>query len=710
MRWVIDSKRRRATALAAAVCVALVAPLGATTDAWAEGGQILPAGTGEVVPNSYVVVFKDTVAADQVPARAGALAVRFGGRTGHVFRTAVHGFEVSMPEPAARRLAADPSVAYVQHNGIYHIASTETPTPSWGLDRTDQRSLPLDNAYTFPSIAAGVKAYVIDTGIRLSHTDFGGRAVSGVDEVDGGPADDANGHGTHVAGTIGGLRHGVAKGVTLVAVRVLDANGGGTTANVVAGIDWVTQDHQPGELAVANMSLGGAADRTIDAAVTRSIDDGIVYGVAAGNGDGLGHPLDACTISPARVPAAITVGATTTTDARSAATNFGTCVDIFAPGVGITSDWNGGDTDTRTISGTSMATPHVVGAAAIVLAQNPTLTPLNVRDLLVESATTGAVTNGGPGSPDRLLYCCQVMVTSTAVTRNADGRMTLFAADSGQYVWTRTQVTAGSDTWSNWSLFATALSTIAAKTNGNGLIEVFGADGTGVMWHRWQTAPNSTSWAAWEVFATALSHAPSTMSVAAAANGGLTFFSLDPIGRIWGRVQYIGANGSNGGGTWSEWGLMDGTLTAITAQTNGNGLIELFGTDASFGMVWHRWELVHNTGTWSPWMYFDTLVGQPSTVTTAAGPVGPLVVLATDGAARIWGRTEYIAPNGGNGGSWSPWAQLDGALTGITAIGDPDGRIELFGVDGWGKLFHRKELAAGTGTWSAWETVNRPNG
>ncbi|GIH03857.1 hypothetical protein Rhe02_19240 [Rhizocola hellebori] len=701
------SNGRRGPYLATMAAVAVVTAIsfGTATDARADTGQIRAAGTADVVADSYLVAFKDTVAKERVSAKASELAARFHGRTGHLFHTAVRGFAVSMSQRDAKRLAADPSVAYVQQNGIYRVADTQSPAPSWGLDRIDQRNLPLNNAYTHPTFASGVKAYVIDTGIRLTHTDFGGRAVSGVDEIDGGTADDANGHGTHVAATIGGSTFGVAKGVTLVAVRVLDASGSGTTADVIAGIDWVTEDHQPGELAVANMSLGGAADSLLDAAVKRSIDDGIVYGVAAGNNN-----RDACQGSPARVPAAITVGATTIGDARASFSNFGSCVDIFAPGAGITSAWNGSDSDARTISGTSMATPHVVGAAAIALAQNPSLEPFNVRDFLVELATGGVVTDRGSGSPDKLLFCCPVSVTSTTVTPNADGRLTMFAADSGHSVWTRTQLAPGSGTWSNWTRFATALSTIVAKTNGNGLIEVFGADETGRVWHRWQAAPNSASWSTWEVFATALSDAPSAMAVAAAANGGLTFFALDDIGRIWGRVQYIGSNGSNGGGSWSPWGQLDGTLSAITAQTNGNGLIELFGV-APDGLVYHRWELVHNTGSWAPWEYFGASLPLPSTISATVVPNGPVVVFGTDSSARIWGRLAYIGPNGSNGGgSWSPWGQLDGALTGITAITGPDRRNELFGVDGWGKLFHRKELAPISGSWSPWESVTRPNG
>ena len=389
-------------------------------------GQIRPAGSIEVVPNSYVVVFKDTAATgDQVNSRAEKLTAKFGGRTGHLYHNALRGFEVSLPEPAARRLAADPSVAYVQQNGVYTISSTQSPTPSWGLDRIDQRALPLNNSYTYPTTASGVKAYIIDSGIRLTHTDFGGRAISGVDEIDGGSADDGHGHGTHVAANVGGSRFGVAKGVTLVAVRVMNNFGSGTTAGVVAGVDWVTGDHKAGQLAVANISLRNGIDNTLDTAVANSIADGITYAIAAGNDNS-----DACNQSPARVAAAITVGSTTTTDARASDSNFGTCLDIFAPGQDITSAWNTSDTATATVSGTSMATPHVTGAAALVLAQYPSFTPQQVRDTLVANAAKGVVTGPGTGSPNKLLFVIDYG-TIRALVQGFDGQLTALAIAGG---------------------------------------------------------------------------------------------------------------------------------------------------------------------------------------------------------------------------------------------------------------------------------------
>ncbi|HZN19782.1 MAG TPA: S8 family serine peptidase, partial [Micromonosporaceae bacterium] len=389
-------RRISALGLAAATTTAMVAV--SAVPAWGApgGGAVLHEGGATAVAGSYIVVLRDGVPA---AGRAQVLASRAGGSVGWVYAHALQGFELRGSLRAAQRVAADPSVAYVQQNHRVWLTGTQSPTPSWGLDRIDQRALPLNNSYTYPTLASGVRAYVIDTGIRFTHTDFGGRAVTGFDAIDGGSADDCHGHGTHVAGTTGGTAYGVAKGVTLVGVRVLDCNGSGTYAQVIAGIDWVTGDHDPGELAVANMSLGGPADTATDNAVTNSIADGVTYALAAGNSN-----ADACNSSPARTPNAITVGATQNNDARASFSNWGTCLDIFAPGVSITSAWNTSDTATNTISGTSMASPHTAGVAALVVAQNPSFTPQQVRDNMVNNATPNVVTSPGTGSPNRLLF------------------------------------------------------------------------------------------------------------------------------------------------------------------------------------------------------------------------------------------------------------------------------------------------------------------
>ncbi|MFC0532856.1 S8 family peptidase [Phytohabitans kaempferiae] len=398
------TRRRLATfglaTVGVTVAVALAAPPALAKE---PTGTVRNAGGDTAVVDSYIVVFKDSaVTRTGVDKAARDLAAKHDGAVARTYRAALRGFEVKATAARAARIAADPAVSYVEQNHTVRIQDTQTNPPSWGLDRIDQRNLPLSNSYTYPSTAPTVRAYIIDTGIRFSHNDFGTRATSGFDAVDGGPADDCNGHGTHVAGTVGGSAYGVAKGVQLIGVRVLDCSGNGTLAGVVGGVDWVTANAV--KPAVANMSLGGAANTSIDTAVRNSINSGVTYAVAAGNGNLLGVRQNACNYSPARVAEAITVGATQSNDAAASFSNFGTCVDILAPGVSITSAWHTSNTATNSISGTSMASPHVAGAAALVLAANPTWTPVQVRDYLVNNSTPNVVTNPGTGTPNRLLF------------------------------------------------------------------------------------------------------------------------------------------------------------------------------------------------------------------------------------------------------------------------------------------------------------------
>ena len=357
---------------------------------------ILGANLSTAISSRYIVVFKAGTQGADVSA-AAEHARGLGGQVDFVYESALTGFAANLPEQALFGLSHNPNVDFIEADQVMTIDATQSPA-TWGLDRIDQRALPLNNTYNYNFTGAGVTAYIIDTGIRVSHNEFGGRASSGYDFVDNDSnADDCNGHGTHVSGTVGGSTYGVAKGVSLVAVRVLNCSGSGTTSGVIAGIDWVTSQHTTGK-AVANMSLGGGPSTALDNAVRNSIADGVVYAIAAGNSN-----RNACNFSPARTAEAITVGATTSTDARASYSNKGSCLDLFAPGSSITSAWITTNTATNTISGTSMATPHVTGVAALYL-EGHNGTPLQVRNAIVGAATPNVVGNPGKNSPNLLLY------------------------------------------------------------------------------------------------------------------------------------------------------------------------------------------------------------------------------------------------------------------------------------------------------------------
>ncbi|MYX34100.1 MULTISPECIES: S8 family peptidase [unclassified Streptomyces] len=392
--------QRRIAAAFSAVVTAAALGLTAVTPAQAAPaeGRIIGADVKGAVKDSYIVILKKSSGLTSTAAGGRSVVTRHGGVVEHTYRAALNGYAAHMTATEAGRLAADPAVGQVIQDATVSIDATQTNPPSWGLDRIDQAALPLNNSYTYPDTAgAGVTAYIIDTGVRITHTDFGGRASYGYDAVQNDfVAQDGNGHGTHVAGTVAGTSYGVAKKAKIVAVRVLNNAGSGTTAQVVAGIDWVTANAV--KPAVANMSLGGGANTAIDTAVRNSIASGVTYAVAAGN-DG----ANASSYSPARVSEAITVGATTSTDARASYSNYGSGLDLFAPGSSITSAWKNSDTAANTISGTSMATPHVTGAAAVYLAGHPSASPSQVASALTSAATSGVVAGPGSGSPNLLL-------------------------------------------------------------------------------------------------------------------------------------------------------------------------------------------------------------------------------------------------------------------------------------------------------------------
>ena len=352
------------------------------------------------IQNSYIVVLDDEVVGEKglysiAPYIAEDMGNAYHGKIKHVYQHALNGFAAEMSEEDAERLSEDFRVKFVEEDSVMTADATQT-NPPWGLDRIDQRNLPLNATYNYNWTGSGVRVYVIDTGIRTSHNQFGGRA-SNVFDAFGGSGADCNGHGTHVSGTVGGSTYGVAKSALLRGVRVLDCNGSGSTSGVIAGVDWVRVNRI--DPAVANMSLGGGASTALDNAVNNLSNSGVTIAVAAGNSN-----ANACNSSPSRAANAITVGSTTSTDARSSFSNFGTCLDLFAPGSSILSSWYTSNTATATLSGTSMASPHVAGVAALYKQANPSASPTTIRNAIVNNATANVVTNPGTGSPNRLLY------------------------------------------------------------------------------------------------------------------------------------------------------------------------------------------------------------------------------------------------------------------------------------------------------------------
>ncbi|MEU4389725.1 S8 family peptidase [Kribbella sp. NPDC023855] len=404
----VTPPRRLRTAIGATAAAAIAVAGLVTTATGSNASSTAPetsaasvrgADSPAAIPGTYVVVLSGARSAAETRATTQSLSASYDAKVRKQFSASIKGFSASMSPEQAQKMAGDPRVAFVQQNQKF---TANQDNPPWGLDRSDQRDLPLDKKFEPTAPADNVNVYVIDTGIYAAHKDFGDRAAVGTDTIgDGQNGVDCMGHGSHVAGTIAGTTFGLAKGAKIFGVRVLDCNGSGSTESVVAGIEWVTANAK--KPAVANMSLGGGADAALDAAVKKSVDAGITYAVAAGN-----DSSDACNGSPAKEPSAITVGATDDKDAKASFSNWGKCVDLFAPGVDVESAGITSPDSTAKMSGTSMATPHVAGAIALYLSANPEAKPADVATALLGASTPDKVGEPGTGSPNKLLFAGKV--------------------------------------------------------------------------------------------------------------------------------------------------------------------------------------------------------------------------------------------------------------------------------------------------------------
>jgi len=386
-----------------ATCIALTAAV----------APLINADAKHLVPDQYMVVFHRNSTSEIRDLHVAELKTRIASHEKIIDTFSIGtliGFSAVLSKKTLAEQLSHPNVRYVEADQVVTINedSITQANPTWGIDRVDQTALPLSRSFTyFASAGAGVNAYVIDTGVYLDHDELRGRATFGVTYITGEGNDDGNGHGTHVAGTIGGTTYGLAKKVNIIAVKVLSAGGSGSWAGVTSGINWVTNDYvtKGRKPSVANMSLGGGQTPTVDDAVEQSTAEGVIHAIAAGN-----YADNACYYSPARAPSAITVGATTITDARASFSNIGTCVDIFAPGNSITSSWIGSTSATNTISGTSMAAPHVAGVVALHLGHviadstGEDISPTGVDAWIKQVGTKGIVTDPGTGSPNTLVF------------------------------------------------------------------------------------------------------------------------------------------------------------------------------------------------------------------------------------------------------------------------------------------------------------------
>ncbi|UEL29504.1 S8 family serine peptidase [Pseudarthrobacter sp. L1SW] len=632
----MPSSKRLLGALGAFMVAAAVLP--AALPAAAATSAVAPGQPDQGGTERYLVSFSPgaDVANEAQGLRSQGVAV------GKTFSAAVRGAVITATKGQAAALARSPRIAAIEVDAPVSLDETQQ-SPPWGLDRIDQQSLPLSGTFTPPSSGAGVNAYVIDTGVLAAHTDFSGRVAAGWTAVaDGLGSGDCNGHGTHVAGTIAGRTFGVAKAATIVPVRVLDCEGSGYDSDVVAGLDWIAAHHAAGTPAVANLSLGSGANSVVDAAVRGVISDGVTTVVAAGN-----TGVDACTRSPARVPEALTVAASDSSDRQAWFSNHGSCVDLYAPGVGILSAGHTSTTATATLNGTSMAAPHVAGAAAVVLSQNPGHAPAGVSAELTSAAVPGVITGASPGTPNRLLNTGREawLPAPVAAARDftGDGLPDLLARDTNGTLWTYPGTGNGLFGWrikvgDGWNVM-TAISA-AGDLTGDGKPDLTARDTNGTLWTYPGTGNGLFGWRikvgdGWNVM-TAISAAGDLTG-----DGKPDLTARDTNGTLW---TYPGTG--NGLFGWrikvgDGWNVM--TAISAAGDLTGDGKPDLTARDTN-GTLWTY------PGTGNGLFGWRINVGDGWNVMTAISAAGDLTGDGKpDLTARDTNGTLWTYPGTGNG-------------------------------------------------------------